>query len=37
MLLEAIREQGRRDLAPVLRAWFPHEIRAVRKVINRSL
>ena len=37
MLLEAIREQGRRDLAPVLRAWFPHEIRAVRKAINHTL
>ena len=37
MLLEAISEQGRRDLAPVLRAWFPHEIRAVRKAINHTL
>jgi len=37
MLLEAIGEQGRRDLAPVLRAWFPNEVRAVRKAINRTL
>jgi superfamily II DNA helicase RecQ len=37
MLLEAIRERDRRDLAPVLRAWFPHEVRAVRKAINRTL
>ena len=37
MLLEAISEQGQRDLAPVLRAWFPHEVRAVRKAINHTL
>lgn len=37
MLLEAIRERDRPDLAPVLRAWFPHEVRAVRKAINRTL
>jgi hypothetical protein len=37
MLLEAIGEQGRRDLVPVLRAWFPNEVRAVRKAINRTL
>jgi len=37
MLLDAIRERGRRDLAPVLRAWFPHEIRAVRSAINHAL
>ncbi|MEA3340297.1 MAG: RQC-minor-1 family DNA-binding protein [Chloroflexota bacterium] len=35
MLLEAIEEQARRELTPVLRAWFPHEVRAVRKRINR--
>lgn len=37
MLLDAIGERGRRDLAGVLRAWFPHEIRAVRTAINRTL
>ena len=37
MLLEAIEERDRCDLAPVLRAWFPHEIRAVRTAINRTL
>jgi hypothetical protein len=37
MLLEAIGERDRRDLAPVLRAWFPHEVRAVRTAINRTL
>jgi len=37
MLLEAVRERDRRDLAPVLRAWFPHEVRAVRTDINLTL
>ena len=37
MLLEAISEQGRSDLALVLRAWFPHEVKAVRTAINRTL
>ncbi len=37
LLLEAIVERGRRDLAPVLQAWFPHEVRAVRTEINRTL
>jgi hypothetical protein len=37
MLLEAIGERDRRDLAPVLRAWFPHEVRAVRTAINHAL
>jgi len=37
MLLDAIGERGRRDLAPVLRAWFPHEIKAVRTAINHTL
>jgi len=37
MLLDAIAERERRDLTPVLRAWFPNEIRAVRKAINRTL
>ncbi len=25
------------DLAPVLRAWLPHEVRAVRTAINHTL
>lgn len=37
MLLEAIGERRRRDLGTVLRAWFPHEVRAVRTAINRAL
>ncbi|MDH4209370.1 MAG: RQC-minor-1 family DNA-binding protein [Anaerolineae bacterium] len=37
MLLEAIEERERCDLVPVLRAWFPHEVRAVRKAINHTL
>jgi hypothetical protein len=37
MLLDAIGERGLRDLGPVLRAWFPHEVRAVRTAINRAL
>ena len=37
MLLEAVSERGRRDLAAVLRAWFPHEVRVVRKAINHTL
>jgi len=37
MLLEAISERDRRDLSPVLRAWFPHEVKAVRKAVNRTL
>jgi superfamily II DNA helicase RecQ len=37
LLLEAIEEQERPDLAPILRAWFPHEVRAVRTAINHAL
>jgi len=37
MLLEAISERDRRDLAPVLQAWFPYEVRAVRTDINHTL
>lgn len=37
MLLDEIAEQGVAHLAPVLYAWFPHEIRAVRTAINRTL
>ncbi len=37
LLLDAIGERKRRDLAGVLRAWFPHEVRAVRKGINHAL
>jgi len=37
MLLDAISERERRDLAPVLRAWFPHEVRAGRTASNHAL
>jgi len=37
LLLETIEARERRDLAPVLRAWFPHETRAVRTAINHTL
>ena len=37
LLLEEIAHREATNLVPVLRAWFPHEIRAVRKVINRTL
>jgi hypothetical protein len=37
MLLETIGEQGRADLAPILHAWFPREVRKVRQAINRAL
>jgi hypothetical protein len=36
-LLEAIGERSRRDLSPVLRAWYPNAVRAVRKAINQTL
>jgi hypothetical protein len=37
MVLDEIERQGRRDLAPVLRAWFGQEVRKVRTAINRTL
>jgi hypothetical protein len=37
LLLEAIEGRQRRDLAEVLRTWFPHEIQAVRQAINHAL
>ena len=36
-VLETIAHEQRVELAPVLRAWFPHEVRAVREAINRTL
>jgi superfamily II DNA helicase RecQ len=36
-VLEEIERQQRADLAAVLRAWFPHEVRKVRQAINRTL
>ncbi len=36
-VLETIVQEQRVALAPVLRAWFPHEVRAVRTAINRTL
>jgi superfamily II DNA helicase RecQ len=37
LVLDKIAEEARADLVPLLRAWFPHEIRAVRTAINRTL
>ena len=37
MLLDEIAGQQMARMAPVLRAWFRHEIRAVRTAINRTL
>ena len=37
LLVDRIAEEGRRDLAPVLRAWFPHDVRKARRGINRTL
>lgn len=36
-VLETIAQDQRAALAPVLRAWFHHEVRAVREAINRTL
>jgi len=36
-VLETIAQDQRGELAPVLRAWFPHEVRAVREALNRTL
>jgi len=37
MLLDEIARRGDARFVVILRAWFPHEIRAVRKAINRTL
>jgi len=37
MLLDEVAEQKLIRLGPVLRAWFRHEMRAVRTAINRTL
>lgn len=37
LVLDKIAEEARADLVPLLHAWFPHEIRAVRTAINRTL
>lgn len=37
LLLNMLREQPQPELAPVLRAWFPHEVRKVRAAINHTL
>lgn len=37
LLLNMLREQPQSELAPVLRAWFPHEVRKVRAAINHTL
>jgi len=36
-ILEVIGKEQRVELAPLLRTWFPHEVRAVREAINRTL
>ncbi|HRU95580.1 MAG TPA: hypothetical protein P5195_10155, partial [Anaerolineae bacterium] len=36
-VLETIAREQRVELVPVLRAWFPHEVRAVREAINQTL
>ncbi|MBN1935631.1 MAG: hypothetical protein JW934_13265 [Anaerolineae bacterium] len=35
--LETIVQAQQTALSPVLRAWFPHEVRAVRQAINHTL
>jgi len=37
MVLAAIEEDGRKDLVPVLRAWFEPEVRKMREAINETL
>jgi len=37
LLLETLQKQPQPELAPVLRAWFPHEVRKVRQAINHTL
>jgi hypothetical protein len=37
MLLDEIAQAQRVALVPILHTWFPHEIRAVRTAINRTL
>lgn len=37
LLLNMLREQPQPELAPVLRTWFPHEVRKVRAAINHTL
>ncbi|MCP4421750.1 MAG: hypothetical protein GY805_34490 [Chloroflexi bacterium] len=36
-LLQKIKTDKRRELVPVLHAWFPHEVRKVRQRINHML
>lgn len=37
LLLETLRDQPQLELSPVLRAWYPHEVRKVRAAINQTL
>ncbi len=37
LILELIEKEHRQHLVPVLRSWFPHEVRKVRQSINRTL
>jgi len=37
LLLERLQERPQPELSPILRAWFPHEVRKVRQAINHTL
>ncbi|NHZ72553.1 MAG: hypothetical protein GWP17_05680 [Aquificales bacterium] len=37
LLLEHLQERPQPAFAPILRAWFPHEVRKVRQAINHTL
>jgi hypothetical protein len=37
LLLAQLRKRPQPEFAPVLRAWFPHEVRKVRRAINHTL
>ena len=37
LLLEQLRERPRPEFAPILRVWFPREVRKVRRAINHTL
>ncbi len=37
LLLQAIEQRQRRDLAPMLRTWFAREVRKLRTAINHTL
>ena len=37
LLLEQLQKRPSPQFAPILRAWFPHEVRKVRQAINHTL